>query len=475
MNPLDWSLIDGPLPVILLIGALLALAWLAAGRNAPGRSALLALAWLAAGRDGPSRISPKGGTREGNASGAPSAAWLAICVPIIVIAAGGVIALLTWLINNVWRPFPDLLPFPIVIWSWVALTALVLAFARQLLLRTWPRRAAAIAAGVLVLAASANQVNDYFQAYPSLRVVLAPWLDPKPVFTRTVDVREAVAKPGQALENIWHPPRGMPKTGAVYQVKIPGIRSGFSTRPGYIYLPPAYFVTPRPQLPVLVLLAGQPADPRTWIDEGRLQAMMDAFAERHHGLAPVVVMPDDLGSEFANPMCLDSRLGNSQTYLTVDVPNWITSHLEVRPPGRGWAIAGSSQGGTCAIQLSIQAPRLYPFFVDISGQVAPTLGNPRLTISKAFGGDAAAFARVDPIVEMAHTRFPHIAGVFVGGTRDIGHTLEQRRMYRAARRAAMDVTFMELPGGHDFGVWRAGLEHNLAWLASRLGITGSPR
>src|SRR5499427_10346528 len=244
MNPLDWSLIGGPLPVILLVGALLALAWLAAGRNAPGRG------WL------------RRGARAGSAGGAASVRWLAIGVPLIAVAAGGVIAVLTWLINNVWRPFPDPLPFPIVLWSWVALAGLLLAVARQPLLRTWPRRAAAIAAGVLVLAAAANQVNGYFQAYPSLRVVLAPWLDPKPVFTNTVHVNQVVAKPGQTLGSIWHPPQGMPKTGALYQADIPGVTSGFTARPGYIYLPPAYQATPRPQLPVLVLLAGQPGDPR---------------------------------------------------------------------------------------------------------------------------------------------------------------------------------------------------------------------
>src|SRR5262249_6698698 len=283
MNPLDWSLIAGPLPVILLIGALLALAWLTAGRNASRRSSL------------------KSGALGGNGNGAASAAWLAICVPLIVMAAAGVIALLTWLINNVWRPFPDLLPFTVVLWSWVALTGLVLAFARQAVLRTWPRRAAAIAAGVLVLAAAANQVNGYFQAYPSLRVALAPWLDPKPVFTNTVNVTEVVAGPGQALGGIWHPPPGMPKTGAVYQVNIPGVTSGFAARPGSLSPPPGYLATPRPQLPVLVLLAGQPGDPRAWLDFGQIQAMMDGFAKRHNGLAPVVIMPDDLGSEFANP------------------------------------------------------------------------------------------------------------------------------------------------------------------------------
>jgi len=326
-----------------------------------------------------------------------------------------------------------------------------------------------------VLAAAANQVNGYYQAYPSLRVALAPWLDPKPEFTRTVHVTEVVAKPGQTLGSIWHPPPGMPQTGAVYQASIPGVRSGFAARPGYLYLPPAYLAAPRPQLPVLVLLAGQPGDPRAWLDLGQIQAMMDGFAKRHNGLAPVVVMPDDLGSEFANPLCLNSRLGDVQTYLTVDVPNWITSHLQVRPPARGWAIGGFSHGGTCAIQLSTQAPRLYRFFVDISGQIEPTLGSRQLTISRAFGGDAAAFARVDPILVLARTRFPRTAGVFVGGADDRVYTPQQQIIYRAARHAGMTVTFMELPGGHDWRVWRGGLEHNVAWLASQLGITERAR
>ncbi|HMD91699.1 MAG TPA: alpha/beta hydrolase-fold protein [Trebonia sp.] len=457
MNPLDWPLIAGPLPAILRIGALLAVAWLVAGRNAPGRRFL------------------RRGARGGSTGGAVSVRWLAICVPVIAIAAGGVVALLTWLTDNVWRPFPDLLPFTIVLWSWVALAGVLLALARQPLLRTWPRRAAAIAASVFVLVAAANQVNLAFQAYPSLRIALAPWLDPKPLFTKTVRATEVIAKPGQAVDSIWHPPPRMPKTGAVYRVNIPGVRSGFAARPGYLYLPPAYLATPRPQLPVLVLLSGQPGDSRNWLDAGQLQAMMDGFAARHGGLAPIVVMPDDLGSEFANPMCLNSRLGNVQTYLTVDVPNWITSHLQVRPPGQGWAVGGFSAGGTCAIQLATQAPRLYRVFVDVSGQDEPTLGSRRRTIGKAFGGDAAAFARVDPIVVLARTRFPRSAGVFVGGTNDRVYTPEQRIIYLAARHAGMNVSFMELPGGHDWRVWRGGLQQNVAWLAGQLGITGGAR
>ena len=122
MNPLDWSLLAGPLPVILLAGTLLALAWLAAGRNAPGRG------WLRRGVPGRGWL--RRTARAGSAGGAVSVRWLLICVPIIVMAAAGVTAVLTWLVNNVWRPFPDSLPFPIVLWSWIALIGLLLALAR---------------------------------------------------------------------------------------------------------------------------------------------------------------------------------------------------------------------------------------------------------------------------------------------------------------------------------------------------------
>ena len=67
------------------------------------------------------------------------------------------------------------------------------------------------------------------------------------------------------------------------------------------------------------------------------------------------------------------------------------------------------------------------------------------------------------------------AGVFVGGADDRVYTPQQQIIYRAARHAGMTVTFMELPGGHDWRVWRGGLEHNVAWLASQLGITERAR
>jgi S-formylglutathione hydrolase FrmB len=461
MNPLDWSLIGGPLPVILLIAGLLGATWLAAGRSAPGRGP-------GAGRGNVlARIAGHGQDRR----------WLLLWVPLVALLMAVLVGATDWFVDNVWRPFPDLLPASVLIWAWAGLTAVVLALARQPVLRSWRRHVAALLAGAVMLLAAVNEINGYYLQYPSLRVALGPWLDPKPPFSKSgivLTARLVAARQDQSLVTIWHPPGNMPKAGKIYQADIPGTVSGFRARPGYVYLPPAYLVAPRAELPVLVLLAGQPGDARAWVDTGRIQAMMDAFAGKHNGLAPVVVMPDDLGGELSNPLCLDSRLGHAQTYLTVDVPAWISSHLEVRPAAKGWAIAGFSDGGTCALQLATQAPHVYPVFIDISGQRAPSLGNPVLTVRKAFGGNTTAFARVNPVDVMTRSRFPGDVGMFVSGSDDRVYTPQQRLVYEKAQLAGMRVEFMVLAGGHNWRVWRAGLAQNVGWLSDQLGITQRP-
>jgi enterochelin esterase-like enzyme len=275
--------------------------------------------------------------------------------------------------------------------------------------------------------------------------------------------------PGGRIADVWRAPDGMPAKGTVSEVIIPSSR-GFGARPAWVYLPPAYQARPRAKLPVLVLVAGQPGGTRDWIDAGQLPAMMDRFAEKHAGLAPVVVLPDDLGSALANPMCLDSKLGNVETYLSADVPNWIKSHLQVSDEQRSWAIGGFSQGGTCALQLAVRAPTIYPNFVDISGQREPSLGNRKHTVDSAFGGDHAAFTRVNPMDLLAAQRFPASAGMIVAGQHDKRYKPDAQAVFEACRQAGMDVNWAELPGGHTWAVWRPGLANALPWLAHRLGL-----
>ncbi len=59
------------------------------------------------------------------------------------------------------------------------------------------------------------------------------------------------------------------------------------------------------------------------------------------------------------------------------------------------------------------------------------------------------------------------------GSDDDAYKPGAQKVYQAAKNAGMDVQYVEVPGGHSFAVWSAGLEKELPWLAQRLGLIGS--
>ncbi len=397
--------------------------------------------------------------------------WWTRTVPAVLVGAAVGTALLAVLVDQVWRPFPDAVPLPVLLLVGAALAAVGLAVL-GMRTRRWPGRVVAVVAVLLVVSGSAEGMNVVYREYPTLRTALGlPAVDEIP-FTQ-IPLREQVigARSGLPLSAIWRPPPGMPATGVVTEVPIPAPVSGFAARPAWLYLPPAYLARPRAQLPVLVLLSGQPGSPDDWLDGGQLAARMDAFAADHDGLAPVVVLPDHLGTPLANPLCMDSRLGNVATYLSVDVPAWIRDTLQVDPNTSGWAIGGFSNGGTCSLQMAVTAPEVYPTFVDISGEDEPTLGDRATTVQAAFGGDEAAFTAVNPLDVLAGKQFPGTAGFLVAGQQDTVYLPQAQRVLPACQAAGMDVRLDLKPGGHSWEVWGPGLEDALPWLATRLGMT----
>ncbi|WP_433074359.1 alpha/beta hydrolase [Dactylosporangium sp. CA-052675] len=430
-RPLDWPLLHGPVPFAVSAAAIASLGLLLHGvaRHRPGRALV----------------------------GCAAAATVA--------AAGG------HLVDRVWRPFPDRLPPMVLVWAGCGLAGLALAALG------WPgargrRRLLSTVAAAVALIGCLSEINAMFGQYDSLRAALGM----RPANTvglgdTTAAPRLVFPDPGRGLAPVWRRPAALDATGRLMTAPIPGARSGFAARPAWIYLPPSYWSEPRPQLPVLVLVSGQPGTPRDWIDGGHVEKVMDEFAARHDGLAPIVVMPDALGALTANPLCLDSRLGNVETYLAEDVPAWLRDHLDVDPDPRRWAVGGYSYGGTCALQLGVRRPDRFPTLLDISGQSEPTLGNRRSTVAAAFGGDAAAFARVNPRDIMATQRFPATVALLVAGRDDAEYGPQAKVVRAACEGAGMRVEWWELPGNHSWTVWGTGLVVALPILATRLGLT----
>lgn len=411
-------------------------------------------------------------------TGALAALWLMVCrkrwyllraLPAGIAAAAAIGVALNVVVEKLWRPFPDPIETAIYVWISVGVAALILVAPRTIAApKLWSRTVSVLAAVVVVVAASV-QVNLVFSAYPTIGTVLGIEAADR-IQLDQLPGPQATTVTGDPLETVWTAPSSMPSTGKFLTAAIPSTLSKFSARKAEVYLPPSYFSDPRPLLPVMVLLAGQPGEPRDWLNGGKLAAIMDDFSQSHSGLAPVVVVADATGSALANPLCLDSALGNVETYLSQDVPNWIKSTLQINPDPRSWLIGGLSYGGTCSIQMATNHPETYPTFLDLSGQREPTLGDRDRTISEAFGGNNAAFVAVNPIDLLASRKYPDSGGAFVVGADDNDYKPGQQEMYKAAKAAGMDVRYAEVPGGHSFAVWSAGLKQQLPWLMQRVGL-----
>ncbi|QCB51203.1 esterase [Rhodococcus sp. PAMC28707] len=395
--------------------------------------------------------------------------YLLLAVPIALVVASVFGLSLYYVVEKVWRPFPDPIEVEIYVWIAVGASALLLMVPRTMVASGFLGRALSILAALLVVLVASVQVNLVFSAYPTVGTVFGVDSADR---IRLADLPgpESGVVTGDPLDKYWHPPADMPSAGKVTSVSIPATASGFSAREAQVYLPPAYFVDPRPLLPVLVLLAGQPGAPEDWLNGGKLIETMDAFAHDHDGLAPVVVVADATGSALANPLCVDSPLGNVATYLSKDVPSWFTSALQIDPNPRSRTIGGLSYGGTCALQMATNFPDVYPTFLDLSGQLEPTLGDRNRTVNEVFGGNEAAFVAVNPMDLLKTRQFPDSGGAFVVGADDNDYKPGQKAVYEAAQAAGMDVRYAEVPGGHSFAVWSEGLKEQLPWLMQRVGL-----
>ncbi|MGG7306385.1 alpha/beta hydrolase [Curtobacterium sp. AB451] len=339
-------------------------------------------------------------------------------------------------------------------------------------------RASAAPAGRAVAAEPTRASTAHATSVPTVRPAT---LAPTAAATGGIPAAEAPGTTPQPssldLATTWTAPTDLPVTGRLLRVTIPATRSHFAARQALLYLPPAALTADPPALPVDVLLSGQSrgAGPDDVQTGGQIERTMDALATLDRGLAPVVVVPDQLGPQSANPMCVDGKLGNSRTYLTQDVPAWVTSHLRVQTAASAWTIGGFSQGGTCAIQLGAGDPARFGNLIDVSGEDGPSLGSVTKTITEGFAGNRAAWAAAQPAALLrAGAPFRDSNAFFAAGALDTTYGPVMPAMAERARAAGMHVATWVVPGGrHSWVTARAALAAGLDWLQPRVGL-GAP-
>ncbi|GAB3283983.1 alpha/beta hydrolase-fold protein [Sinomonas notoginsengisoli] len=376
---------------------------------------------------------------------------------------------LHWLIVDVLSIFPEDLPPEVLFWSGVGILGVVLGLVGIIRLgaarRAWGRRAAAVVSVVAAVLLSAQQVNAYF----GLNLTIADLAGVS--VNRIQPMSQALERAGAASVPLadWRAPADLPDNGELRKVHLPNAASGFSARDAYVYMPPAYFAVPRPELPVLVLMAGQPGNPSDWLSGGRLRATMDRLAAKHGGVAPVAVVVDPIGTPSNNTLCMDTKLGKVETYLTQDVVPWIKEHLTVAKDPTHWAAGGFSFGGTCAVQLLAQHPELFSSALGFGAEKEPALAKERRkTIDTAFDGDEAAFEAQVPAHFFAEGGHEGQFLFLAAGRRDPDFMAQADVIAKQARGGGAEVHEEFVPGeAHSWEMIAKAIPVGLDMLATR--------
>jgi len=364
----------------------------------------------------------------------------------------------------------------------------------------WGRRGVALSSVVVTLAMAGTLINQHYAYFPTPAALFGevavdqmplshlaglsrpaalagpgplarlgrgagadPWDGKPPTADETALDVAAAGAPGPAASSTASPR----SHGAVVTVDLPARISHFAHRNAVVYLPPAWFARPRPQLPVIMMLTGTPSLVSDWTRAAHADQIADDYARAHHGFAPILVFPDPNGSNLGDTECVDSAQGRAETYLTEDVPREVVALFGSAPAP--WAVAGLSEGGMCAALLTTRRPDVFSAFADFSGEPGPVLGHDHAaTLRVLFGGSKAAWREHDPATLLGRRRFDGHAGWFEVGRGDRGPLAAARRLDAAAREAGMTTQLVVRSGRHNFTFWSDAFRHALPWLTAWL-------
>ncbi|MFB2585315.1 alpha/beta hydrolase [Herbiconiux liukaitaii] len=380
----------------------------------------------------------------------PSRRWLVTSASALV---GGALAalLVTIVVQDVLNLFNSPMAIMARLWIVLAGASVGLAFINLRHSRWWRKVVAVGAIGLFAWTATLGISAD-FGILKNLGDLLDISIE-QPL--DTAQLAPASTNPPGPLYESWQPPASMPATSTHGSVSIPASDPSFTPRDAIVYLPPAARLPDAPALPVVVFLSGQPGAP----DVADIGSVLDGFAARHGGLAPIVVSVDHLGgSGTNNPLCVDGYQGDALSYVNRDVPAFIAETFNVLPSRTDWTIAGFSNGGECSIASAAAFPEIWGNVIDISGEIEPDLGGDERTLEVGFGGDQAAFDAAKPLTILAEGAsdpataelYRDTVAVFADGSDDEPYLGYTRTLHAAALEAGLQAHLVVSPGtGHE--------------------------
>ncbi len=269
-----------------------------------------------------------------------------------------------------------------------------------------------------------------------------------------------------------HRQASTPGRGIVAPVVIAGGVTGYRL-PARVYVPAAYFDPAQAQrrFPTVLLLAGYPGSVDTWPKSMRIAQALDAAIGAGRMGPVLAVMPEQNPVRGRDSECVDSADGvRADTYLTSDVPAAVAPYLRITGGRTGWAVAGYSTGGYCAVNLALRHPGKFVAAASLSGHFRPLVNR---ATGALYGNDLALRRANDPRVTVTQPRSVPVDLFLFASTGD-REALRDLEQFRPLVRAPDSVTVVaDRAGGHNFRAWRAVLPDLLGWLGGRLGAPTS--
>ena len=232
-----------------------------------------------------------------------------------------------------------------------------------------------------------------------------------------------------------------------------------------VYLPPGYAraAARGRRFGVLYLLHGHPGKPQDLFRAGAAATVADVLIHQHRIRPLILVAPwGHIGYSRSNEWA-NTRYGRYESYM-LDVVRAVDARLATVPARRDRILAGNSEGGFGAANLTVRDLPVFGGFESWSGYF-------RETPTAAFqGATRAQLAANSPIVTVprraAAIRRLGVHAFLYQGAQDRRGTGDLYAFAATLRAAGAHVGTGVYPGGHDWGLWRAQLPHMLR-LASR--------
>lgn len=383
---------------------------------------------------------------------------LAFAVPVVAI-----LTLIIIVVNEHFKVVPYAFPFFFYLAFGLVLFAVGIAIIGWRNDGNW-QRLASVVATLTTMCMLGILINDHYRYRPTIDALLGQ-----------VVQNELSTSDLGVISNQVKTTGTLPASGYTLHTPIPGPTSDFKARDGYIYLPPAFFADPSPDLPVILMLHGVPGGPEDWPQAGNVDRVANAFAATNGSKTPILVMADLSAETNNDTQCTDTAAhGKSESYLSIDVPDYMhnTFHTATGPNSLG--VAGFSVGGFCALMLPVRHPDVFSVFGDYSGFSEPTLDPPGDALTDLFSGDQQQFDDYDPTKLIPKQTFPGVSGWFETGSEDPDPLDPTKLVAAQATKAGMTTCLVIRPGGHDFFFWEQAFRNSLPWMSWRLGIAPKP-